>query len=173
MPRIDGGTGGDLTIADHRVEARQLRTQASVVAVLPPGRRARGASIPPHSSPVWKGGAVHPATEDEEWRGLRSQRAQAAGPGHRDDRSRSERWHDPAVPGRRSTSAGTSPRARVSGAVICVICVICGQCARERRSLCLRVFVFAMCLGGRQIRNPKSEILPRGWVAQPSSSSRR
>jgi len=47
VPRIDGGTVDDLAIAAHRCEARQLRTQASVVAILPPGRRARGASVPP------------------------------------------------------------------------------------------------------------------------------
>jgi len=55
VPRMDGGTVGDLAIADHRLEAHQLRTPASVVAMLPTGRRARGASIPPRPSPVWKG----------------------------------------------------------------------------------------------------------------------
>jgi len=49
---IDGGTFGDLTIAAHRWEARLLRTRAFVAAVLPTGRRAQGASVPPRHSPV-------------------------------------------------------------------------------------------------------------------------
>jgi hypothetical protein len=47
VPVIDGGTVADLKIADRRWEARQLRTQASVAAAFPTGRRASGASVPP------------------------------------------------------------------------------------------------------------------------------
>jgi len=39
---------GDLTIAARLWEADQLRTQASVAAVFPTDRRARGAPVPPH-----------------------------------------------------------------------------------------------------------------------------
>ena len=45
--QIDGGNAGDLTIA-CRWEAGLLRTRAFVAAMLPTGRRARGASVPPY-----------------------------------------------------------------------------------------------------------------------------
>jgi len=146
VSRIDGGNVGDLAIAAHRWKARLLRTRAFVANGPPTGRRARGASVPPHPSPVSKGGAIHSATEDEERRGLRSSRVQAAGPGYGDDRSLSERYPGPAVPGRCPTTAGTSPvfesRERPS---VC-ICVICGQIAMGGRRC--DAFVFAMCVGG-------------------------
>ena len=61
---------GDLTIAGHRWKARLLRTQAFVAAMLPTGRRALGASVPPHPSPVWK--RWHRPSTNCGWRGLRS-----------------------------------------------------------------------------------------------------
>jgi len=56
-------------------------------------------------------GTAHPShrlNRDEKWRGLRSPRAQATGPKHRNERSHSSRCSGPAVPGRHET-AGTSP----------------------------------------------------------------
>jgi len=161
---IDGGTGGDLTIAASRREARLLRTQAFVTAALPPGTTCPGrvGSACPFSF-FERRGAVHPATNDEEWRGLRSSRAQAAGWGLRDDRLRSEWCPRHAVPDRRPTTAGTSPCARVSGMAICVylrdlrfLRCVGGLCAfaflaslrfKTAMPLCLRVFVFAMWMG--------------------------
>jgi hypothetical protein len=52
MLAVDGGIAGDLTIADRRLEAHQLRTRAFVAAALPTGRRAGGASVPPHLTPT-------------------------------------------------------------------------------------------------------------------------
>ena len=47
----------DLTIAAFRWEARLLRTRAFVAAMLPTGRRARGASVPPRPSSFLEGEA--------------------------------------------------------------------------------------------------------------------
>ena len=147
-PRSDGGTVGDLAIADHREKARQLRTQASVVVALSPGRRAQGASVPPVLSQIGRDpGPSLPLNREEEWRGLRSSRARAAGSGHRDERSRLERRPGPAVAGRRST-AGTSPCARVSRTPICVICEHIGFAMPS----CLCVFVVAMLCASVAIR---------------------
>jgi hypothetical protein len=67
MRRTDdhGGNAGDLSIAAYRWEARQLRMQASVVAELPTGRRADGASVPPDLLPVGTTGALFPTVK---WR---------------------------------------------------------------------------------------------------------
>ena len=82
-------------------------------------------------------------TEDDEWRWLRSPRAQAAGPWHRAGRLRPKRLSGPAVPGRRSTTAGTSPRTRVSTTVICVYLrdLRFSPMGEWAALLCLRVFV--------------------------------
>jgi len=127
---------GDLTIAAHRWNARLLRTQAFVAAMLPTGRRARGASVPPH--PFHQLWMARPALS----------RAQAAGQDIRDGRSRPERLSGPAVPDRRSTTAGTSPRVRVSRTAICVICVICGQIAMALCALCASVSLWFSERGG-------------------------
>jgi len=127
VPRIDGGTVGDLAIAAHRCEARQLRTQASVVAILPPGRRARGASVPPYLDE----GIFRSTTGQDERRGLRSSRAQTGGQGNGDECSHSETLSCPPGPGRRPT-AGTSPVLKLGWGffappiVSAFICVICG-----------------------------------------------
>jgi len=115
-----------------------------------------------------KDGVVHPPTGAEEWRGLRSSRARAAGSRHRDGRLRPKRLSGPAVPGRRST-AGTSPRARVSHETICVylrdlwancdgwvaLCALCVSVV-VRVVLGLRVFVFATWWEGRSFRVSRS-----------------
>jgi hypothetical protein len=62
-PEINGGTAGDLAIADHREKARQLRTRASVVAALSPERRAHGASVPPLFSSIGEGYIPLPTME--------------------------------------------------------------------------------------------------------------
>ena len=68
VPRIDGGNVGDLAIADYRLEARQLRTRAFVAAMLPTGRRARGASIPPALSQIGSDpGPSLPFNREEKW----------------------------------------------------------------------------------------------------------
>ena len=110
----------------------------------------------------------------EEWRGLRSPRAQAAGPGHRDERLRPERCPDPAVPGRRS-AARISPRAESSwticvylrflrawvGAIRDVFVSSCLRCARLC-ALCVSV-VLPVVTAARRL--PLRRCLPRLPVA--------
>ena len=102
-------------------------------------------------------GSIQFQYEEEKWRGLRSSRAQVAGPGIRFESSFSERIPDPAVPGRYRT-AGTSPYGAIQLELICVylrdlrfllesgsgsIWVICGLMAGFVISSCLCVFVVA------------------------------
>jgi len=150
VPRIAGGAAGDLTIAAPGGKPVCSERERSSQPFIPPAdapgaRRFRLAPLL-----FLMGGAVHPPTGDEEWRGLRSSRAQAAGTGHCDERVRSERWPLPAVPGCRSTTAGTSARDRVSQQTICVyLCDLWVRWAMAFVSSCLRVCddsVRSLCL---------------------------
>ena len=86
----------------------------------PPADAPGGASVPPALSLFWEGWR-HPSNNRGGGRGEAcALGAQAAGTYSGDDRWRSDLEYVPAVPGRRQTTAGTSPRARVSRESICV-----------------------------------------------------
>jgi hypothetical protein len=96
------------------------------------------------SSSLWDGRVTSSQllNEEKRWRGLRSSRAQEAGPsdGH---------GASPCNEIQRELLCA-SAFLRVDGG-ICVICVICGQTGWVGGfviSLCLRVFVFATWVGG-------------------------
>ena len=125
--------------------------------------------------------------EDENWRGLRSPRARAAGAGLRGERSGSTRSPDPAVSGRPTAGDLASP-LNSRGPVLrrCAGGGVVGLCASAFFrvggwplwfSSCLRAFVFATWAGGSvpplcppclcglggwvEIRNSKFEIRNR------------
>ncbi len=112
-------------------------------------RRRRAVSRTPRlrrvgsASPLscFEGGHISSNRKKEQWRGLRSSRTQAAGSGIRDESSLLERLPGPAVPGRRPTAAGTSPRVESPW----TICVYLRDLRLTAMSSCLCVFVFAMC----------------------------
>ena len=95
---IDGGTFGDLTITAPGGKLDCSERERSSQPCCPPddapgARRFRLAPLL-----FGRGGAVHSPTGAEEWRGLRSSRAQAAGSENRDERSLSERLFRPSGP---------------------------------------------------------------------------
>ena len=144
---IDGGTVGDLSITAHRWEARQLRMQASVVAALPAGRRAWGASVPPHFD---QRGRASPPNHEMKGRSGEACALRERGPLGRDIatnarvRSDDSVQRPPAVVRRRPGTRHVLDSREWPSVCICVICGHLAWMSVFAMPSCLCVFVFAM-----------------------------
>ena len=150
-PEWSGGSAGDPMIAGIQCEARPIRTQAFVSDGLRPGRRAKGASVPPWLCLLVRGLLINVRGEAC---ALRERRP--LGRGLCDGHLCPERCPRPAV---RPPFGGRdlAGRSRYIGFPLCLrasvvcpvrcICVICGQAG----CLC----VFALPLPGLRLQLPQ------------------
>ncbi len=143
-PEWSGGNADDPVIAGSRCEARLLRTRAFVPDDLRPGRRARGASVPPWSCLLEREILINVRGEACALRECRPL-GQVAG----DERLRSEQSLDSAVAGRHLT-AGTSTtdrgqvpplRLRVSAPLRSIPNRVGRPCAFASSRLCVEFFL--------------------------------